>query len=239
MAVPQRTHYDTLGVTADAPAETIKAAYRSLMRKHHPDIVGPSGAAKTLLINAAMAEVGDAARRHAYDRSIRPEPVRPAQTAPTAQTGSPRPSATGTRPRPPAPAGEREAPAYQNLDDEEPFGIPLWRRWHFKASFAVAIFGVLSLVGASYYFWWNAFIADTSTSPLATIPILLVPVALIGTLAAQGRLWPWVVLATALLTTPVSITSLGILGLLLGGGGLRLASQSLRNHWRTRPLPAR
>jgi hypothetical protein len=35
-----RTHYEDLHVTEDAPDEVIRAAYRSLSLKHHPDTSG-------------------------------------------------------------------------------------------------------------------------------------------------------------------------------------------------------
>ncbi|WP_078767376.1 J domain-containing protein [Legionella maceachernii] len=35
--MPEKNHYETLGVEEDSPLETIKAAYRKLALKFHPD----------------------------------------------------------------------------------------------------------------------------------------------------------------------------------------------------------
>lgn len=220
-----RTHYDTLGVPHNAPADTIKSAYRALMRTHHPDIAGPSGAAKTRLVNAAMAELGDPDRRRAYDRSIQPEPT----------YERPQPARQQPRQRP---QGEWENPLYRPIDDEVPAAAPLMERPYFKFALATGGVGLLLLLGSTAFFWWRAFYAGLPIESLAGAPLLLVVVTLVGTLAEQGRIWPWVILAAVLFMAPVSVVSLGVAGLLLGGGALRLASQSIRNHWRTRPLPA-
>ena len=37
-----RTHYDNLKVARDAPIEVIRAAYKSLCMKYHPDLNGMS-----------------------------------------------------------------------------------------------------------------------------------------------------------------------------------------------------
>lgn len=56
----------------DAPAEVIKAAYRALIRVHHPDAGGDHVAAT--LLNEAYAVLSDSSRRSAYDakRALRP-----------------------------------------------------------------------------------------------------------------------------------------------------------------------
>lgn len=61
--------YDTLGVKRDASADEIRAAYRKLARKHHPDInPGDEHAEDRFKQVAAAYEVlSDAKRRAAYD----------------------------------------------------------------------------------------------------------------------------------------------------------------------------
>jgi hypothetical protein len=186
------------------------------MRQFHPDLAGPSGADQSLLINAAMAELGDTERRQAYDRSIQPEPTY----------------------QEPQLSRLWENPVYQIIDDEIPANVPLMERREFKFSLAAGGVGFLLLFGSAGFFWWRAFYAGLPIESLAGVPLMLVIVTLIGTLAEQGRIWPWVVLSAALFMLPVSIVSAGIAALILGGGALRLASQSIRSHWRTRPLPA-
>lgn len=61
-------HYATLGVAPQADLAAIRAAYRNLMRRYHPD-VNPSvdAAAKAIAINEAYACLSDADARAAYD----------------------------------------------------------------------------------------------------------------------------------------------------------------------------
>lgn len=63
------THYDNLKVTRDAPPEVIRAAYRSLCHKFHPDRHGGSArATRTFqLINCAYAVLSDAQQRQQHD----------------------------------------------------------------------------------------------------------------------------------------------------------------------------
>ena len=66
---PQRTHYNTLKVTADAPTEVVRAAYRVLAQKYHPDR-NPgdhAAAAKMALVNEAYRVLSDADLRQKYD----------------------------------------------------------------------------------------------------------------------------------------------------------------------------
>jgi hypothetical protein len=64
-----RSYYAILGVARDAEPEVIEAAYRALMKKHHPDrSMGRDDRAKD--INEAYAVLGDAAKRRSYDRSL-------------------------------------------------------------------------------------------------------------------------------------------------------------------------
>lgn len=66
-------HYDTLKIARDAPPEVIKAAYRALQRKYHPDVsdVRNEAAAHehSALINLAYQELIEPAKRANYDRA--------------------------------------------------------------------------------------------------------------------------------------------------------------------------
>ncbi len=57
--------YEVLQVDRKAEPEVIRAAYRALARKYHPDFGG--GARRMASINEAWAVLGDPARRAAYD----------------------------------------------------------------------------------------------------------------------------------------------------------------------------
>ena len=74
------THYDTLEVAPQASPETIRAAYRSLMQRFHPDKHpgDPSMQARTARLTQAFKVLSDPQRRAAYDESIAASPVRPA-----------------------------------------------------------------------------------------------------------------------------------------------------------------
>jgi curved DNA-binding protein CbpA len=72
------THYDTLKVSRDAPIEVIRAAYRVLSQKCHPDRhpADPAAADTMGLLNKAYEVLSDPERRRAHDawiRQIEPE----------------------------------------------------------------------------------------------------------------------------------------------------------------------
>ena len=67
-----RDPYAVLGVSSTASNAEIKAAYRQLVKRHHPDAGGDDQ--QILALNAAWEVLGDAERRKAFDRS-RPQPV--------------------------------------------------------------------------------------------------------------------------------------------------------------------
>lgn len=63
------THYDNLKVARDAPPEVIRAAYKILSQKHHPDRHGNSAEAIRIiqLINSAYEVLSDPIRRQEHD----------------------------------------------------------------------------------------------------------------------------------------------------------------------------
>ena len=70
-------HYRLLHVQPDAPAEVIKASWRTLLGRlrQHPDLGG--GTAQAAAINQAWAVLGDAAQRAAYDAGLPQRAVEP------------------------------------------------------------------------------------------------------------------------------------------------------------------
>ena len=70
-----KDYYQTLGVARDAPADAIKAAFRKLARKYHPDVSKEPDAGKRMAeINEANAVLSDPQKRAAYDQLGRHQP---------------------------------------------------------------------------------------------------------------------------------------------------------------------
>lgn len=66
------THYDNLKVSRDAPLEVIRAAYKSLSQKYHPDRHADGEEANRImrLLNVAYDVLSDPARRAEHDQWI-------------------------------------------------------------------------------------------------------------------------------------------------------------------------
>ena len=81
-------HYATLGLDRRCTDAQIRAAYRILAKRHHPDVnsASPDSMAQTQRINAAYEILGDPEQRKAYDL-FRDQPRTRTATARTAKTG--------------------------------------------------------------------------------------------------------------------------------------------------------
>jgi DnaJ-class molecular chaperone len=66
------THYDNLKVARNAPPEVIRAAYKTLSQKYHPDRNGNSAEAIRVIqiINSAYAVLSDPVKRREHDEWI-------------------------------------------------------------------------------------------------------------------------------------------------------------------------
>ncbi len=69
------THYDNLKVSRKAPQEVIRAAYKALSQKYHPDKnPGDAKAARIMaILNSAYGTLADPLRRHEHDEWIAAE----------------------------------------------------------------------------------------------------------------------------------------------------------------------
>lgn len=69
---PDTDHYATLGLDRRCTLAQIRAAYRLLAKRHHPDVNGGSAQAteQAKALNAAHEVLSDPARRRAYDREL-------------------------------------------------------------------------------------------------------------------------------------------------------------------------
>jgi curved DNA-binding protein len=72
--VEYKDYYAELGVPKTAGADDIKAAYRKLVRKYHPDVSKEADAdARTKELNEAYGVLGDPEKRAAYDELGKPQ----------------------------------------------------------------------------------------------------------------------------------------------------------------------
>lgn len=60
--------YELLGVDSTSTQSQIKLAYRSLQKRCHPDIAGPTGHDMSIILNDAYALLSDPNSRLAYDK---------------------------------------------------------------------------------------------------------------------------------------------------------------------------
>ncbi|MEX1111333.1 MAG: DnaJ domain-containing protein [Chthoniobacterales bacterium] len=74
-------HYDTLGLDRRCTTAQVRAAYRRLVKQHHPDVnrTEPEATRRAQSLNTAHATLSDPARRAAYDQELDADrPVGPA-----------------------------------------------------------------------------------------------------------------------------------------------------------------
>jgi curved DNA-binding protein CbpA len=85
------THYDNLKVARNAPHEVIRAAYKSLSQKYHPDRNGGSPDANRIIqiINASYEVLSDPARRREHDDWIAKAEAGGTQAEPEAKPVAP------------------------------------------------------------------------------------------------------------------------------------------------------
>jgi hypothetical protein len=102
------THYDNLKVTRNAPPEVIRAAYKTLTQKYHPDRHPGSADAERVmaLINVSYHVLSDPVQRAEHDRWItqQEQMATPAPSSPwPRQPQQPPPQATPHSAQPPMP----------------------------------------------------------------------------------------------------------------------------------------
>lgn len=124
-----RNHYETLQVACDASADVIKAAYRALSQRHHPDRnPGDAGAVELMqAINSAHRVLLDPRRRRAYDAWLATH--RPSGAKPTRVAGSPNrmASASRTQAGPVPPEAVQPRPAHQQRERTASAVFHSWR----------------------------------------------------------------------------------------------------------------
>ncbi len=116
-----RDLYSILGVTADARADDIADAFRSLAKRWHPDVADPDGpsAERFKEITAAYEVLGDPFQRSAYDSIRLGAPLAPHPSNP--------------QPRGPSPVGRRH--------------VPRWSRRRIRAVFCAGVASTIAGIG--------------------------------------------------------------------------------------------
>lgn len=93
------THYDNLKVARNAPLEVIRAAYKTLSQKYHPDRNGHKDAPKIMaIINASYDVLSDPARRRAHDMWIAQQEAIAARQSRASQTEAATPPPPQSKP---------------------------------------------------------------------------------------------------------------------------------------------
>lgn len=85
-------HYERLGVSPQATHAEIRAAYRALARRFHPDRLPSASAVDSTAmhqVNESWRVLSDPVRRADYDRSLRPRPAAPAAPPAAPVSGPP------------------------------------------------------------------------------------------------------------------------------------------------------
>lgn len=75
-------YYSLLDVAPDADEATIRAAFRSLARRYHPDVAGTGNLERMRALNVAYQTLGDPEQRSLYDLRRPARARKPAQPAP-------------------------------------------------------------------------------------------------------------------------------------------------------------
>ncbi len=102
----ERDPYEVLQVASNADDAVLRAAYRALAQRHHPDVAGPDGEQRMRELNAAWEAIGTPERRAAYHRERGGSGVGRATRAPATSGSGQRQAqpAAGSRPMPPSSA---------------------------------------------------------------------------------------------------------------------------------------
>ncbi|MGZ3184660.1 MAG: J domain-containing protein [Telluria sp.] len=166
------THYDNLKVSRAAPQEVIRAAYKALSQKYHPDKnPGDEKAARIMaILNSAYETLSDPVRRKEHDDWIAAEEWEVAWLEST-HDGEDRP------PQHPAPAWSHDAPERRRR--RHPLRDPRW--WVTMGCCVVlgALFGVAGSAPSRVLpaAWASAMQRDPAAARAASAPAPALPAA--------------------------------------------------------------
>ncbi|MEM5315568.1 J domain-containing protein [Paraburkholderia sp. JHI869] len=116
-----RSHYERLSIARDAPPEVIRAVYKALSQKWHPDRnQNPASAEMMQAINVAYATLSDPAARIRYDQWLESEEAaRAAPPSQTTWTRAQRPAHERPAPNAESPQAERRRGRAFEIDEEK------------------------------------------------------------------------------------------------------------------------
>lgn len=189
---PVHTHYENLKVARDASPDDIRAAYRSLTRRHHPDRNPDNADSERVMavINVAYGVLSDPVKRAEHDRWIRsteaPAPRQPARPV----RGKPTVHVPTERYRTPRSGSEQAAAQHRKqarLDRRvRRAAVHVVRH---RVAYGLAGVMALSLAGAGF----ASLLRPAMPSPTASDPAL--PAATVAGYvrspqAPNGRRWP-------------------------------------------------
>ena len=186
------THYDNLKVARNAPVEVIRAAYRVLAQKHHPDVNPSPDAARVMqLLNEAWEVLSDERRRAAHDAWIAEQeranarPNEAAASQPSKSYSSGGHEYTWTAPeesrrweakrrQPSSNASHSPPPASQSEKHTEPLDrLNAWLANLNGRSYALA--GVIAVLAASWFLNGTSSYTPSRWSPAPTLATPAVP----------------------------------------------------------------
>ncbi len=148
-----RTHYDNLKVARDAPDFVIRAAYKTLSQKYHPDKnPGDERATRVMaIINQSYEVLADSARRKEHDEWIRAqELLQAADALNRARSEAAQPKTPPFPPQWQQPEQTAAHPAKKNIA----FRLLFWPlKLVGKILFAVPQLGLLALLFGGIWLW--------------------------------------------------------------------------------------
>lgn len=188
MTIPEdipRDYYAILQVQPGADPEVVEAAYRQLMKKHHPDLAGDDPLriaehlARAKVLNEAYSVLRNPARRRRYDatRRVYGSHRRPPPSRPRPAPGSVHDSHQTSRADPP-PGDDRSEPdpSYAAILQPVPSRLP----------------APLALISAAYFLLPGPYEWDEGGRKEIFI-VTLLPVAGVASFSlVTGRLAPWI-----------------------------------------------
>lgn len=173
-------YYEMLGVSQDSSTEQISVAYRKIITRYHPDIVGEQGIPATKLFNKIYDILKDPEKRREYDNSLRSQQGTTESAVPDPTTPEPEEE---THPNYEEPTHRRRA----TKPEPKPFtpkktAVPVLPLFSKRVNIELAILLIVNVVSILL---WRQLYPDTSTSGftgITTIGSYIPPIATVTAL---------------------------------------------------------